>query len=168
MVTTPTFNPIDGEITSLAVLPNALNGSEVQEIVSPGNANQGNSYQVTTATLAAFYSAYRSLNRTVIESGATVGAPYAAETTDTEIFVQKLIASATFILMPAAATMAYAVPVLVKDWKGDANINPITISFSGGEVCDGQNTVVIQNAYGWVWLVPGPGASMETGWGLVG
>jgi hypothetical protein len=164
MPISPTFTPVDGQITSLPVLPLALTGTEVMEIVSPGNANAGNSYQATTATFAAFYAAYSALNRTVITSGAT----YNAVTTDTQIFVDKTVGSVTQILLPPSLTMAYASAILIKDWKGDAATNPITIVFSSSETCDGQTSVVINNAYGWVYLLPGPGATSQIGWGQVG
>ena len=167
MVAQPPFTPTDGQITSLPFIPTALNGTESQEIVSPGDANEGLSYQISTATLAAFYSAFLALNRKVItEADAN---PYQALTTETQIFVRKATTpSATAIVLPASSTMAFATGVLVKDWAGDADVNPITITFSSSESCDGQPNVTIRNPYGWVYLVPGPGASSETGWGIIG
>jgi hypothetical protein len=53
---TAPFIPLDGRITSLQSLPLALTGDEVIEIVSPGNATNGNNYQVLLSVLAAFFS----------------------------------------------------------------------------------------------------------------
>ena len=47
--------------------------------------------------------------------------------------------------------------VLIKDLKGDAFTKNITISFSGGELCDGSPSVVITDDYGWTRINPIPG-----------
>ena len=153
------FVPTDGQITSLQLLNLPLTGGEVQEIVSPGNANAGNSFQVTTAVLAAFYAAFSFLNTETITAGATLASPYDVETTDTRILFNKTIGSASYALLPAAASMAYPFPVLFKDLKGDAATNNITINFTGGQRCDGLTQLVISNAYGWVEVNPVPGGT---------
>ena len=155
------FVPADGMITSLQVLPIPLNGGEVQEIVSPGNSAEGNSYQVTTATLAAFYAAFPFLNTEIITAGATFASPYLVETTDTNILFNKTIGSASYATLPSSGSMAYPFPVLFKDIKGDAYTNNITINFTGGQECDGQTSVVINGAYGWARIAPIPSGS---GW----
>ena len=149
--------PQDGRITSQNVLAGPLTGGEVQEIVSPGNAAQGNTYQVTTAVLAAFYSAFSALNSVTLTTGATLASPYAVLTTATCVLFNKTVGSASYAQLPLAATMLYGQPVLFKDLKGDTVANPITISFTGGELCDGQATIVINTAYGHVALTPVPG-----------
>ncbi len=148
--------PADGQITSLTLLSPPLTGGEVQEIVSPGNAAAGNSYQVTIATLAAFYAAFPFLNTENITAGATLVSPYSVETTDTTILFNKTIGSASYALLPSAGSMLYPFPILFKDFKGDAETNIITISFTGGQLCDGQSQVTITNDYGWVRIAPGP------------
>ena len=148
--------PADGQITSLTLLSPPLTGGEVQEIVSPGNAALGNSYQITTATLAGFYSAFPFLNTENITAGATIGSPYNVETTDTVILFNKTIGSASYAVLPSAGSMLYPFPILFKDFKGDAETNNITISFTGGQLCDGQSQVTITNDYGWVRIAPGP------------
>jgi len=57
--------------------------------------------------------------------------------------------------------MQYPYGILIKDLKGDAATNPITINFTGGELCDGLTSgqISIQNPYGWVTIAPVPGAS---------
>ncbi len=47
--------PVDGRITSLTALTSGLTGSEVIEIVAPGNAEEGNNYQVTLQMLSDFF-----------------------------------------------------------------------------------------------------------------
>ena len=155
--------PLDGRLTSLTVLNLPLGGSEVMEIVSPGTAAAGNNYQVTTAVLAAFMAAFPVLNREYIISGATLASPYQVETTDTQVIFNKTIASASYATLPLSGSMAYPFGILFKDLKGDANTNNITINFSGGQLCDGQSSIVIRNAYGWVTIYPSPAGN---GWFL--
>jgi len=156
MPTTPLFVPLDGRITSLPGLTGSLTGGEVMEIVSPGNAQNGNNYQVTTAALAVFFSSYPSFNTTLIQSGATLANPYQVQPNNTRILLDKTIGSPSYIQFPTAASMAAPGPVLVKDFIGDAATNNITISFSNGELCDGLSELIIENAYGWVVINPGP------------
>jgi hypothetical protein len=146
--------PVDGRLTSLQVLPIALAGGEIMEIVSPGNANLGNNYQVTTESLAAFFAAFPFLETTLVTSGSV----YNMLGTDTRIVVDKTIGSPTSIVVPLASSMAYPFPVMIKDGKGDAGngTNIITITFTGGQLCDGQPSLVIDNAYGWVTINPFP------------
>ena len=146
--------PLDGRITSQNILGPPLNGGEVMEIVSPGNAAHGNTYQVSIAVLAAFIAAFPSLNTETITAGATLISPFDAETTDTRILFNKTIGSASYAVLPLAASMVYSQPVLFKDLKGDADTNPITITFTAGELCDGLSTVQITTSYGWVTINP--------------
>ena len=160
---TATFVPLDGRLTSLQVLNLPLAGTEVMEIVSPGTAAAGNNYQVTTEVLATFFAAFPILNREYIIAGATLATPYSVLTTDTQILFNKTLPSATYATMPLAGSMAYPFGVLFKDIKGDAATNNITITFSGGQKCDGQSNVVIADNYGWATINPVPGGS---GWFL--
>lgn len=149
--------PPDGRLPSQPNLATTLVGSEMLYIVSPGNNALGVSYNITTAQLAAFMAAFPTLNTTEITSGAS----YNALTTDTTILVLKTIGSATSIVVPAAVSMQYPFGIFIKDAKGDAASNPITVTFSGGQNCDGLTTMTINNAYGWLKIVPLPGG---TGW----
>jgi len=149
--------PQDGRLPSLNNIPSTLVGSELMYIVSPGNNTLGASYNITTAQLAAFMAAFPALNTTEITSGAS----YNALTTDTTILVLKTIGSATSIVVPTAGSMQYPFGIFIKDAKGDAGTNPITVTFSGGQNCDGLTSMSISNAYGWLKIVPLPGG---TGW----
>lgn len=155
-MTAPLFVPLDGRITSLPLLSGTLTGGEVQEIVSPGNAQNGNNYQITTAALAFFYSAYPYFNTTLILTGATLSSPFDATPATTRVLFNKVTGSPSYIVFPPAATMAAPYPILIKDLKGDAATNNITINFSNGEECDGLPELVIENAYGWVTIAPNP------------
>lgn len=148
--------PLDGRITSLAVLTGAsLVGTEVMYIVAPGNADFGNSYQITLESLAEFFLSPSQTIETVT-SGATAGSPYLVKVNDTRILFNKTIGAASFALLPLAATMLSAT-VFVKDLKGDSVTNPITVEFTGGELCDGLTSLEIANPYGWLAVSPVPG-----------
>jgi hypothetical protein len=55
---------------------------------------------------------------------------------DEIIGINKTVGAATNVNMGLAADRD-GVPVVLKDIKGDANVNNITPVFSGGELCDG-------------------------------
>src|SRR5271155_5054498 len=116
---TALFIPLDGRLTSQNVLTGPLTGGEVMEITSPGNAAQGNTYQVTTDTLAAFFAAYPGLNTETVIAGATAGSPYLVKSTDTTILFNKTVGAPSFALCPLAASML-GQEILFKDFKGDA------------------------------------------------
>lgn len=145
--------PADGRMTSFSTLGGPLTGAELHWIVSPGNAAQGVLYNITLTTEAAFFGAFPFLNTEIIKAGAT----YNVLTTDTRILVNKTLGSPTSIVFPLAGSMQYPYGVLVKDLKGDAPTNGITISFTGGELCDGLSTIPINTVYGWYTINPVPG-----------
>jgi hypothetical protein len=148
--------PTDGQITSLTTLAGPLTGGEVMEIVSPGNAAQGNSYQITLNVLATFFSV-TSATTEVITAGATFSSPYLILTTDGKILFNKTVGAPSYTQAPLAASMLITSAILIKDLKGDAATNNITVVFTSGELCDGLSQVVISNNYGWVRVNPTPG-----------
>ncbi len=93
--------------------------------------------------------------------GATLGTPYNVSTTANIVLFNKGAASPSYAVLPLANTMSSLNPVLFKDRNGDAFTDNITISFSGGEACDGSSTVVLNNAYAWARIAPYPGGG---GW----
>lgn len=117
-------------------------------IVSPGNAAQGVSYQVTTQILGSYFASFIFLQPTIITSGSS----YNSVSTDSRILVNKTVGSATSILLLPSAS--YSLPVLVKDLKGDAGTNPITVTFSGSQTIDGLSEIIINNNYGYLWFNP--------------
>jgi len=146
------FIPSDGRLTSQNPLTGTLTGGELMYIVSPGTQGQGVSYKITTETLASFFAAFPVLNTEIITAGAT----YNVAPTDTRILVNKTLPSPTSIIFPTASSMQYPFPVLVKDIKGDADINPITITFSSGQLCDGLSSITLDTSYQWVTITPVP------------
>lgn len=141
--------PLDGRLTSQNILTGPLTGGEVMPIVSPGNATQGNSYQVTTLILAQFISTFIALTPTTITSGST----YNSVATDTRILVNLGVAGALGITMLPSSN--YLQPILIKDIAGNVSSGSITtISFSSGQTADGLSTIQLQNAYAGIWLNP--------------
>lgn len=162
MVAAPNVTvPPDGRLTSQQLLTTPLDGTEVMYIVSPGTAAAGNSYQVTTLFLATYFAALPTINTTVITAGATLADPYDVLVTDSKILFNKTIQSASYAVLPLADSMTYPFEVLFKDIQGDAGTDPITITFTGGELCDGMSEIVIGNPYGWAAITPIPGGG---GW----
>lgn len=119
------------------------------ELVSPGNVEEGINYSITLELLSQFL-INATVTPTIITSGATTGDHYAALTTDTRILLNKTVASASYVDLGDATDRGY-LPVMVRDLKGDANTNNITVSFTG--TCDGLSSpIVIDAPYGgWVF-----------------
>jgi hypothetical protein len=92
------------------------------------------------------------INQTIISF---VQSPYTAMVTDTFLSVDTS-GGPISIILPGASTRN-GVPLTVKDATGRANTNNITVTFTGGELCDGQNAVVIDNSYGWETTTPSAG-----------
>jgi hypothetical protein len=140
--------PVDGRITSLPTLGPTLTGGEVMYIVSPGNSQSGVSYQITVLSMAQYFNSVLYGIPTFVTSGAV----YDSIATDSRILVNKTVGSATSVVL--LASTSYSFPVLVKDIKGDAGTNPITVTFSGGQTIDGLSSVVIDNNFGYFWFNP--------------
>lgn len=145
-VQNPLLNVFEGgQMTDLPPFATSLDFTSLMEIVSPGNAALGVNYSITLAQLALIIGG--GTGPTIITSGAT----YNSIQTDTRILVNKTIGSATAITLLSAAS--YFQPILIKDLKGDAATNPITINFAG--TYDGiASPLTINTAYGWIWFNP--------------
>ena len=153
------YTPTDGRLTSQNSLSGPLTGGEVMWIVSPGNAAAGNTYQVSTGLLAEFFAAVPFLNTEIILSVASAASPYMVEGDDATILFNKFAGAPSYAVLPLASSIIYQQPVLFKDIKGDAFTNNITITFSNGELCDGQSTILITENYGWAQITPVPDGS---------
>lgn len=144
-----------GQMTDLPVYNSAgFDGTELFEIVAPGTAAEGVNYSITSGVLAILLNARIIGSLTIITSGATLISPYNVLLTDSRILFNKTISSASYAVLGLSST--YPTTVFFKDLKGDASTNPITVSFTGGELCDGLSTMVINSAYGWMSLSPLP------------
>lgn len=136
-----------GQMTDLPPYPGTLDFTALVELVSPGTAAAGVNYGATLAQLALIVGSGGPL--TIITSGAS----YPSVQTDTRILVNKTVGSPTAITLLAGS--AYFQPVLVKDAKGDAFTNNITVNFPG--TYDGiVSPLKITNNFGWIWFNPLP------------
>lgn len=127
-------------ILNLAIATN-LDGSEYFPLVQGGTTKR--------ATLSMAGSA---ANNPLINTFITAGSSYNSVATDQRILVNKAVGSATDILLTFSS--GYAFPVLVKDLRGDADVNNITVTFSGGQTMDGLASVVITAPFGYFWFNP--------------
>lgn len=74
-------------------------------------------------------------------------------TNETGVIVNKSSGAATVVNLPKMTGVPLQVSLFVKDGKGDAATNPITVDGAGSETIDGATTFVINRNYGWVMLV---------------
>ncbi len=150
MAFNPAQNPFlndfqGGQMTDLPAYPGTLDLTALMEIVSPGTAANGVNYAITLAQLALIIGSGGA--PTFVLSGAT----YNSVATDTRILVNKTIGSPTTIALLGGAS--YFQPVLVKDVKGDAGTNNITVTYPG--TYDGNaSPLIISSNYGWIWFNP--------------
>lgn len=135
-----------GQMTDLPAFPGFFTGTELMEIVSPGNVN-GINYAVTMQVLANYLIGLQATPTFV-----TSGAVYNSVAADARILVNKTIGSATSVVL--AQSQVYLGPVLVKGLKGDEATNPITVTFSSGQLMDTLTQVVINNPFGYFWFNP--------------
>jgi hypothetical protein len=85
----------------------------------------------------------------------TTAGVIAVDNNDSYIAVNKTVAAATSVVFPLAANKNG--DCVIKDAKGDSDIRNITISFTGGELCDGLSTVVIMTPFDEFRFIPRPG-----------
>jgi hypothetical protein len=150
-MTVPTFPFVfnGGQMTDLPPLTLlAFDGTELFEIVAPGNASEGLNYRITSAQLSSLLQGLQSLS-VIISQGENISAldPFIVPTSVTRVYVNKPIAEPTFIQFGNVST--YLNDVIIGDVAGTAAVgNGITTTFTGGQTASGNATVPIENAYG--------------------
>lgn len=87
---------------------------------------------------------------TVIAAGT-----YVALTTDTYILINRTVPAAGGVRLPASASKV-GFPIVVKDIAGDGATHNTSVTFTGGETCDGQATITINSNYGGYRFAPLP------------
>lgn len=90
----------------------------------------------------------------------TTGASYSVTPTDDLVIVQKTTGSATTVNLPSSTSRQR--PCYIKDGKGDAGTNTVTI-VPAGETIDGLTSLPITTNYGSVMVAPNPAG----GWVVV-
>lgn len=130
-ISTPTFS-VDGNI-------DAGNGFTIGGLPAPeGNVLRGNGQVFSNAALSFF-----DVPHTVVTVTSTPD--YSFGSGDTVVIVNKSVAGPTTITLPVGPITGRH--VIVKDGKGDADINPITIQAAAGNI-DGVASKVINTVYG--------------------
>jgi hypothetical protein len=141
--------PSDGRLTSLNSFTGTLVGTELWYMVSPGNAAQGQSFNIITNVMANYFASFPTLNPTFIK----IAESYSSQATDTRILVDLTIAGIVTITM--LPSVSYIQPVLIKDIAGNlSSVNTTTINFSSGQTADGLTSIVLQVPYSGIWLNP--------------
>ena len=152
MAFNPAQNPLlndfqGGQMTDLPPYPisNPVDLSGLIEIVSPGTAAAGVNYAMSLSQLALV------VGQGGLATFVTSGSVYNSIASDVRILVNKSAGSPTTINLLGAAQ--YFQPILIKDIKGDAGTNNITVNFSG--TFDGiASPLTISSNYGWFWMNP--------------
>lgn len=159
----PNTYPSDGRLTTLQNFTGTLNGTELMELVSPGNASQGVNYNVTTQTLASLVA---SLLNFLVRNGQT--ANYTLQTTD----ANKLIAlgGGTLFTLTVNAASGYASNFWCLIYNEDASrgkalvINGLT-SFI---LWPNQSVLLLNDNNTWVlspnnqpWVITSSGATIN-------
>lgn len=138
-----------GQMTDLPSYSGAaFDGTELFEIVAPGNPANGINYGITSQQMALLFNAFVYVN-TILTTGATLAVPYVVPTTVTRLLINKSVPSVTYISLQAASLYP-GVPILIRDLAGNAQSGPypIHVTFSGAETCDGLSEVVIGTDFG--------------------
>lgn len=145
-------NPIPFQGGQMTDLPSfdegTFDGTELFEVVAPGNVEEGVNYSITSALLAQLITLL-TVSNTIITTGATLADPYEVPSDETRILINKSVASDTYIDIGGGADRL--LPVMVRDLAGNADTYNISVSFTG--TCDGlASPIVISNPYGgWVF-----------------
>lgn len=135
-------------MTDLPSFDSTFDGTELFEIVAPGNVEEGVNYSITSLLLAQLLSLL-TVSNTIITSGATTGSPYVVPSDETRILINKTVPSDSAVNIGGGADRL--LPVMIRDLAGNADTYNISVSFTG--TCDGlPSPIVISNPYGgWVF-----------------
>lgn len=112
------------------------------------------SIALTPSKQTLFYSGYDTDDIAELAAPATqivTSGDYTATGTKRRIIVNKTVGAATAITMDDATSMAN-LEILIKDGKGDASSNNITITDASGGTFDGQSSLVISSDFGFYWI----------------
>lgn len=139
-------------MTDLPDFTGDFDGTELFEVVAPGNVAQGVNYSVTSLRLALLF-AQVAFTQTIITTRATLGDPYDALPSDLRVLLNKSVPSPSYVDIGGGA--GRTLPIMVRDLLGDAETNNITVSFTG--TCDGLASPIVINAnYGGYTFNPLP------------
>ena len=145
-------------MTDLPVFSGTLDGTELMEVVAApaGQTNEaaGVNYQITTLLLAQLL-AQVGITTVIIGNGEYTDPahPYVPASDVARIYVNKSIASATYIQFALAS--GYIFEPLVKDIAGTAAAGlGVSVTFTSGQKADNNSTVPIETPYGGYFFRP--------------
>ncbi len=133
-----------GQMTDLPEFSGTFDGTELFEVVAPGNEALGVNYSITSLLLSGLMLGFVE-TPTILTSGATVGVPYVPSVFENRILLNKTVGAASGVNIGGGAARNNR-PIMVRDIKGDADVNNISVVFTG--TCDGlASPIVIASAY---------------------
>lgn len=142
-------------MTDLPEFSGTFDGTELFEVVAPGNVEEGVNYSINSALLAALLSQLGA-TAVIISDGEyeDPGDPFVPGVSVARIYVNKTIPGPTYIEFGLASS--YVVEPLVADVAGtvDEVGNGITVTFTGGQLADGNATVPINSPYSGYFFRP--------------
>jgi len=142
-----------GQMTDLPEFSGTFDGTELFEVVAPGNEALGVNYSITSLLLSALMAGFNQAP-TIILSGATVGTPYVPTIFETRVLFNKTVGAASGVNIGGGAARNNR-PIMIRDIKGDADVNNITVTFTG--TTDGlASPIVINQPYAGYWFNPLP------------
>lgn len=146
-----------GQMTDLPEFSGTLDGTELLEIVAASAGlsleASGVNYSITSALLSALV-VNLGLAPTIIISGATVVTPYVPTSLESRILFNKTVGAASAVNIGGGVARNNR-PIMVRDIKGDADVNNITVLFTG--TADGLSSpIVINSVYAGYWFNPLP------------
>ncbi|HHZ96618.1 MAG TPA: hypothetical protein EYN67_13960 [Flavobacteriales bacterium] len=139
----------EGDGSRLTNLPGGATGAGIFRETSPSNAYTTSSIKVgasgtAPATLSVVGGSF--LSGALIHKRHTVTGDYTISITDYYIGVDTT-GGTVKITLPNAAALTSGQTLVLKDEGGNSDTNAITISGSGADKIDGQNTVVLGSPY---------------------
>lgn len=158
---------VGGQMTDLPAYTGGFDATALFEIVSPGSPATAVNYSITMQLLAQLIATFPITTGTVYISNGQFtnpASPYIPPAGTARIYIQKTVASPTYIQFATAST--YLFEPIVADIGGvvDSAGNGVTVTFTG-QLADGLSTVLITTPYGGYIFRPTPGAATP-GWHL--
>lgn len=119
------------------------------------NSQTGVYSRVSFSTLAAISGGGGGGGTANVYTTVTAAGVYNASAGDTYLLIKRTVAAAGGVRLPLASSRGN-VPIVIKDETGDGASHITTVTFTGGETCDGLSSVVINTNWGGYKFAPLP------------
>ncbi len=152
---------MSNNVTTFTQLPavTGLNGSETFALVQSGSSARAILNQIVAYILAQIPFPPTSIS-TFPSRVVSANANSALASIDTGLLINKTIAGATSVALSAPFLSRM---VFIKDMKGDAGTNNITLDAGSGKLINGQQTLVMNANFGTTMLI----GMSATQWGTL-